>query len=686
MLAYRTLDGGSTQKQVSAYCHSTAITYHTDARTFEHPRDLRTDQKLPNRGGLVTAYHHHLGGEKRKRAPRRKQAMRDATPLSPSYIPPLRPAPTPHRRALRQRRELPPKNRENDGDQTAQDADEADPPLQLDTQPAPIASPSTPPRKAAKRSHTDTQTREEIHSERPSPAQRYTGKQVLYGHSGPTPRSHAPLPTSPTKTRLETTTLVEYEDDDNDESPIENLEFFNTQPAAPQPSLFSAPSPPDSASAPSPSDSSFTPSPHPSDSDTTPSPSPSLSPSRSPSPAPTLKGDPPPPHDDDDPMDDGEPPAPYARKSHDAFLAQVPAFRDENPHHPSPAHDPASDVHLGNFATVQTPNPGWELPVIAVHVGTENMPDKQVEAAKAAPDKWGLLTGFCLGSELFKNYPNIRADYLKPLLEVAGPNTNVKLIQPDPKVPIKEVRRGKTVGKTDRFLPPIGMLVKCGDPEVLKGLIVQATFASTRTVAFHVTPFDICILSWAIGFFRTDIDDPPALTGRRLAHAMREGMEEFPDAISTFDRGTQGGSDLPRDQRFHAFADTFDVRYLPSDDVPVYVLFAKPCTSNPVVWDAIRAVMRKTPLMDDLETFKAWGNSHSGHNLCADCHLDTHPRYLCTFSALDPSFWGPLGLNTINAELRGESADDEDEGSRRSTPRARTGNASTSRFVPRTRR
>ncbi|KAJ7110976.1 hypothetical protein C8R44DRAFT_742751 [Mycena epipterygia] len=555
-------------------------------------------------------------------------------------------------------------------------------------------SPSTPPRKAPKRSHTDTQTREEIHSERPSPAQRYTGKQVLYGHPGSTPRSRGPLTTSPTKTRLETTTLVEYGYDDDDESPIEDLEFFNTRPAAtslvqqpPPPSQSppsSAPSPPNSASAPSPSDSTSIPSPHPSDSGTTPSPSPS--PSRSPSPTPTLKGDPPPPNDDDDPMDDGEPPAPHVKKSREAFLAQVPAFHDENPHHPSPAHDPANDVHLGIYATVQTPNPGWELPVVAVHVGTENMPDKQVEAAKAAPDKWGLLTGFCLGSELFKNYPNVRADYLKPLMEVAGPNAKVKLIQPDPKVPIKEVRRGKTGGKSDRFLPPIGMLVRCEDPKVLKRLLIQATIASTRTTAFHITPFDVAIFSWAVGFFRTDIDDPPKDTGRRLAHAMREGMEEFPDAISTFNRATQGGSDLPRDQRFHAFADTFDVRHLPSEDVPVYVLFAKPCTSDPAAWDAIRAVMRRTPLMDDLETFKPWGNAHTGHNLCADCHLDTHPRYLCPFSVLDPSFWGPLGLNAINAELRGESADDEDEGSRRSAPRARTGNASNPRFVPRARR
>ncbi|KAJ7470458.1 hypothetical protein FB451DRAFT_1400059 [Mycena latifolia] len=164
---------------------------------------------------------------------------------------------------------------------------------------------------------------------------------------------------------------------------------------------------------------------------------------------------------------------------------------------------------ISSIIEIYTPNPGWELPVVPVHVGTENMPDKQVKAVKAAPDKWGLLTGFCLESKLFKNYPNVHVGYLKPLLEVAGPNANVKLIQPDPKVPIKEVRWGKTTGKTDRFLPPIGMLVRCRDPAVLKELIIQATFASTQTIAFHITPFDIGILSWAVRFFRTDINDHP---------------------------------------------------------------------------------------------------------------------------------------------------------------------------------
>ncbi|KAJ7651760.1 hypothetical protein B0H17DRAFT_1270667 [Mycena rosella] len=505
--------------------------------------------------------------------------------------------------------------------------------------------PATPPQKAPKRSRDDTR-REIPHGERASPANRYAGKR---GRRTP----------SPTPARLNPLSLVAYNyEAEEDESPVESLSFFTDSPpaAAPSPSI-SAPSPSASASSPPAS-----------------APSPSVTaPSLPPSPSVTATPGP------DEPMDDVVLDAPFQAPTREAFLAAAPTCKDQNPHHPSPAHDPLDPQAIEHYASVQSVDPSWTVPVMPDHVVLDNMSDDIVAAVAAAPDTFLAVTVFCYGETLAAQHKNIHTDVLGPMEKVGGKG-KITLIRPTVKVAARTLRRGITGNKPNKFLPPIALVARCKDVGARTKLIAQGTCAATRLTAFHVTPFAADCLSWAIGFFKTDIVDPAVITERRLCFAAYEGIRKAPKIFALFDRATQGGSTFSRDQRLHDFASTFEGRFLAHAENPVYVLFAKPCTRNTKLWDEIRAAMRTTHT-DDLETFIPHANAATGHNLCADCKLDCHPKYNCTFTVRDKSWWGPLDLASAIRDLKGIPADedDEDEGFRRGSPRGRSSRASTSR-------
>ncbi|KAJ7671725.1 hypothetical protein B0H17DRAFT_1141496 [Mycena rosella] len=511
--------------------------------------------------------------------------------------------------------------------------------------------PATPPQKAPKRSQDDTR-REIPRGERASPANRYAGKG---GRRDP----------SPTPARLNPLSLVAYNyDPEDDESPIEDHSFFYDSPSvtAPSPSV-SAPSP--SVSAPSPSASAPSPSVSaPSPSASTPSPSAAtLSPPQSPSltAMPAL---------DDDPMDDLTLEPAFEAPTRAAWLAAVPTFRDENPHRPSPAHDPANPQALTHWTSFQSNDPMWNAPVMPDHVVLENMSDETTDAVRANPGNYLAVTMFCSGVVLNKKYKNMHSDALGILEEIAGKG-KVTLIRPMAKDKAKEVRRGLTAKKLDKFIPPIALIARCTDEQARADLTGQGTFGSTRALGFHVTLFDIACLSWAVGFFKTDINDSPDVTACRLCLAVYDGINKSQKLSSLVDRATQGGSRASRERRTLDFALTFEGRFLPHNEDPVYVLFAKPCTKNAKLWDEIRAAMRTT-YTKSLEAFIPHANTASGQNICADCKLDCHPKYNCMFTARDKAWWGPLNLASALRDVRGgEDSDDEDEGDCRGAPRGR---------------
>ncbi|KAJ7126043.1 hypothetical protein C8R44DRAFT_733962 [Mycena epipterygia] len=530
----------------------------------------------------------------------------------------------------------------------------AEPPLtaKLDTGPKP--QPSTPPHKAPKRTHNDVQTRDIPHGERASPARRYKGKgsrltaapQVhplsLYDTHGPHTNANW--------------------------SPIEDNTFFlPNAPASPTPSSSASPAlplespldPPDNTPSPSPSIASRSSSPTStlstrSRSRSAPAPSPSAATQTAP-PSPSLTAVP----DDDDPMDTPNDTA-FRGIMREAFMAKIPAGRDINPHRPHPAHDPNDPTAIPQYTTVQMNDPTWTACVLPDH-------RRRRPTTKEKPLTLLGLVVFCYGGLLASKFKNIHAEILRPLEEVAGKG-NVTLIRPQVKEAIKSARRGLR-GKADKYPPPIALLARCEDPEARARLTGQVTFAATPSVGFHCVAFDPARMSWAIGFFQTDISDPPEVTGRCLAWAVYENVRDTPTLFSMFDRATQGGSKISRDQRLLDWAATFDVRFLPHDKTPVYVLFVQPCTENALLWDTVRPALRVTHT-DDLEAFKPHGNARSGHNLCADCKYDDHPRFNCLFTKRDKAWWGPKGIDEILAELAGDGGGDDngDEGDRWGAP------------------
>ncbi|KAJ7107567.1 hypothetical protein C8R44DRAFT_885551 [Mycena epipterygia] len=179
---------------------------------------------------------------------------------------------------------------------------------------------------------------------RPSPAHRYLGK-------GSRPAAIQPVhPLS-----LQVTSLVDdaYGNPlaDEDLTPIEEHSFFLPN-APPSPTPLSAPSPgPFPTPSPSPSASAHSPSPTPSTSARSPSPSthaPSPSAAApSPPPSPSLTATP----GLDNPMEDIATDTVFQGTTRTAFIAATPTFRPENPHRPSPAHDPDDERRSNNTAS-----------------------------------------------------------------------------------------------------------------------------------------------------------------------------------------------------------------------------------------------------------------------------------------------------------------------------------------------
>ncbi|KAJ7276389.1 hypothetical protein B0H12DRAFT_18708 [Mycena haematopus] len=374
--------------------------------------------------------------------------------------------------------------------------------------------------------------------------------------------------------------------------------------------------------------------------------------------------------EDDTPLDTPlNAPLTFTSPTRAEWLTALSKNRDQNPHRPSPAHNAADPQALASWMGFQNNEPGWTTPIIPDHVALENMSDEIREAVSAAPEKFLAVTIFCGGSVLSEAYKNMRADVVAVLEEVVGKD-KLTIIRPQAKTTARGIRRGMA-GKPDKFVPPRALIARCSDARAREDLTRQATYGVNHLLGFHITAFDTTVLSWAIGFFKTDIADTPATGARRLCYGAYQGWLRSPKLLGLIDRATQGGSTLSRDQRILDFALTLDARYIPHEADPIYVLMAQPCTKDPVLWDEIRAAARMI-YVDDLEAFTPHANAASGHNICADCKLDCHPKYNCMFTVRDTAWWGPRDLTSALKDLRGGESDNSDtEGDRRGAPRGR---------------
>ncbi|KAJ7742349.1 hypothetical protein DFH07DRAFT_777768 [Mycena maculata] len=448
--------------------------------------------------------------------------------------------------------------------------------------------------------------------------------------------------TSPTPSQLQTTSLVDDNYlDDNKYSPLaDDHPFFDPNPAPPAPSAsslpVSAPSPADSA--PSPSMSTSSP----------PLPSPSSAARSLPSPtvldlppSPTLTALP---HSDDIEMDDPKPPATFTAPTRVQWLAAKATCKDKNPHRQRTVDDKQATTQHSDFQAVHT---GWTVPILPNHVVLDNVEEPIQEAVHDTPKNLLAVIPFCNGVVLTDKYKNLRADILTVIELVAGKGKvkgKVTLIQPQAKVTTQETWRG--AGKPNKFTPPIALIARCSDAEARTKLTDQATFSRDHGLAFHVTVFDATRHLRPTGSHRMTPDlcrlprTPEPGQGQRRAQAPRPP------------RPWHAGHQLRPPELPH--------------------------TLDPKLWDDIRAAARKITFTDDLEAFIPHANALSGHNTCANCKLDCHPKYSCTFTVRNTAWWGPVNLTHMIRFIKGTgTSDDDSEGDHLGVPRTRTGQGRT---------
>ncbi|KAJ7467222.1 hypothetical protein B0H11DRAFT_51427 [Mycena galericulata] len=332
--------------------------------------------------------------------------------------------------------------------------------------------------------------------------------------------------------------------------------------------------------------------------------------------------------------DTPEPTAVFEIPTRAEFMGMESTCKDESPHHPSPAHDLDSEKALTQHAAVQANDPSWPSPVIPVHVGLQHMSPETQKAVSDNPGDFLLATIFCGGATLLDKYTNLRDHVANAIDQLVGAG-KVVVIKPQATTPAKKPRRGgRGGGKVDKFAGPIALLLRVSDTAARTILTDQATLAGDSLLAFHATALDPALLSWAIGFFKTDITGPPDLVGSRLCWAVYKALTQatpLPKAAKLIDRLTQGqdGSTSSRDQRMLNWAMTLDFRHIPHAEDPISVLYAKPCTKNAEAWDEVRSELR-TIYIDLLEAFTPHANAAVGHNLCADCKHQPFDRFLVT--------------------------------------------------------
>ncbi|KAJ7922650.1 hypothetical protein B0H13DRAFT_2408864 [Mycena leptocephala] len=222
-----------------------------------------------------------------------------------------------------------------------------------------------------------------------------------------------------------------------------------------------------------------------------------------------------------------------------------------------------------------------QIAVIPDHVALENVDAETRAAIEENPAEYVAITPFCAGVNLDRQVHQL-APRTSVLEEEVG-KSKIKVIRPQPLHGTNSARRGV---RFDKFGPLFIVIGKCTEAAVQLILILRGPL----------------LLSWVIGFFKTEIDDPPEVTARRLCYGAYLGWLKNPKILTLIDRATQGGSKSSQDQRVLDFGLTLEARFLPHPTDPVYVLMVKPCPKNYKLWEEIRALGR-TVYIDQLASF-----------------------------------------------------------------------------------
>ncbi|KAF7370010.1 hypothetical protein MSAN_00631000 [Mycena sanguinolenta] len=248
-----------------------------------------------------------------------------------------------------------------------------------------------------------------------------------------------------------------------------------------------------------------------------------------------------------------------------------------------------------------------------------------------------LFVPFLGGKHYHTTYRNAAADLMKALEPITGKG-GIAIVSPTP-----HETKGNWAGNP-QYYPPWVFVGECKTKVIRDEVARHRIMAVTRDLAIHITLVDTQKKSWTLGHWRDNMNGmvPPS-TLRKAAAAQAFSQGPLHTAIAHATQNQEG----PADKRVYDFVDSLDAIYIESDSEPIYVLYAKPCTTNHVDWEKICDLFRNTKFATGLTEFtpvgsasRVFGDDTRRLALCYICKLDDHRSDACPYATL-PDWLGP---------------------------------------------
>ncbi|KAJ6606990.1 hypothetical protein B0H10DRAFT_1956616 [Mycena sp. CBHHK59/15] len=332
----------------------------------------------------------------------------------------------------------------------------------------------------------------------------------------------------------------------------------------------------------------------------------------------------------DDPMDGAEGDGGFAGfPTDDEFKKLKPTHQNENPHTNSPAYIPSGPDELGATAKFQVNTGEWHALVIVFLTATANTAASQVEAALEDPDHHLLIIPFLAGPHFFQRYCNAPTDITKALEGITGPNGLV-IVPPTAAEKIKS-------DCDNKYNAPLAMFGRTASRAIHNTLLRHSTFPISKSLAVHVLPIDTDKRSWTMGLYKCNMaGNDEAIADSLCLAAAKEAKKKGP-LRNIIVRATQPGATASADERIYEWARTITVVYLAHEKDPLWVMYARPPTTDFELWEEARCYTRNMRVKDRLTLFTPIrsilrGETSRPASICHLCKLDDHLSYICTYT------------------------------------------------------
>ncbi|KAJ7217238.1 hypothetical protein GGX14DRAFT_391048 [Mycena pura] len=320
-----------------------------------------------------------------------------------------------------------------------------------------------------------------------------------------------------------------------------------------------------------------------------------------------------------------QPPPTVPLPSHFEFMTRIAVGRDDNPHFGIQRARPAPPLLPDGAAPYQR-NPGtWPEVVVPLDRLLEGIKKSMADSIVTSRSVILLILPFLSGQRFFNVHPNAATEAHRALSSVVNPD-EVVLARPQPEVV-------QTGGWSEKYRAPFPIVARFANVEARSRVLARGpTFVVNKTLAFHALPVDPSIQTWVLGLWKPmgTTASPAVLTQECCAAAFIE-VATNPDIVHHIAQTTQGVLTGTAEDRALSVARTIDGLYHPHPTDPIIVLFARPYTTDNIALEGFRALIRPLALTYEMTSFTP--ASPHAHPECVVCKLDTHPAYLCPFTA-----------------------------------------------------